>query len=93
MELYVNKNECYGCGACQNACALGAITMQADEEGFLYPVINADLCIDCGKCKKACQIYNVAEREGIEPLVFAGKNKDEEVRARSTSGGIFSVST
>ncbi len=91
MELYVNKSECYGCGACENACALGAITMQADEEGFLYPVIDAHICIDCGKCKQACQIHSLTQREGIQPLVFAGKNKDEEVRARSTSGGMFSV--
>lgn len=89
MELYVNKNECYGCGACENACKRGALKMQADEEGFLYPHIDSALCIECGKCKQVCQIHNLKTRISQEPLVFAAKNKNEEVRRRSTSGGMF----
>ncbi len=89
MELYLNKNECYGCGACENACVAGALKMQADEEGFLYPHINTALCINCGKCQKVCQIHNLKPRIVREPLVFAAKNKDEKTRMRSTSGGMF----
>lgn len=91
MELYLKKNECYGCGACENACKLGALKMQADDEGFLYPYIDSSLCVECGKCKQVCQIHNLKSRIGQEPLVFAAKNKDEEVRERSTSGGMFFV--
>lgn len=32
----------------------GAISMLPDEEGFLYPVIDASLCIRCYKCEKVC---------------------------------------
>lgn len=32
----------------------GAITMLPDEEGFLYPVIDASLCIRCLKCETHC---------------------------------------
>ena len=89
MELFINKQQCYGCGACENACNLGALQMQADEEGFLYPHIDEGKCINCGKCKQVCQIHNLKARLGQEPTVFAAKNKNEEVRSRSTSGGMF----
>ncbi|MBS4897022.1 MAG: 4Fe-4S binding protein [Gordonibacter pamelaeae] len=28
--------------------------MEVDEEGFLYPVIDAIRCIGCGRCLKIC---------------------------------------
>ena len=65
--------------------------MKADSEGFLYPEIDAIKCVDCGKCKSVCQIHSNIPRNTIEPIVFAAKNKDEDVRSRSTSGGMFSV--
>ncbi|MED9970152.1 MAG: 4Fe-4S dicluster domain-containing protein [Ruminococcus sp.] len=32
----------------------GAITMKPDEEGFLYPVIDAEICIRCFRCIEVC---------------------------------------
>lgn len=32
----------------------GAITLLPDEEGFLYPVVDAEICIRCYKCINAC---------------------------------------
>jgi len=34
----------------------GAIYMEDDEEGFLYPVLDASLCIRCYKCVDVCPI-------------------------------------
>lgn len=34
------KKRCSGCTACVAICPKKCITMQADEEGFLYPVVN-----------------------------------------------------
>lgn len=34
----------------------GAIYMESDEEGFLYPVVDASLCIRCYKCLSVCPI-------------------------------------
>lgn len=34
----------------------GAIYMEEDEEGFLYPVVDASLCIRCYKCESVCPI-------------------------------------
>ena len=36
----------------------GAIYMEEDEEGFLYPVVDASLCIRCYKCETVCPIKN-----------------------------------
>lgn len=32
----------------------GAITMLPDEDGFLYPVIDAQICIRCYRCLSVC---------------------------------------
>lgn len=55
-ELYTSKNECCGCTACVFACPENAISMFPDEEGFLYPVVDASVCIGCKACLKACPL-------------------------------------
>ena len=52
--LYKEKEECCGCSACMNICPAHAIQMYPDEEGFLYPRINALKCLRCGKCMRVC---------------------------------------
>lgn len=91
MKLFDEKNQCYGCTACANVCPFNAITMVADEEGFKYPEVNQDLCVECGRCKAVCQIHSLKIKEEIEPIVYAAKNSDDEIRAKSASGGMFSV--
>ena len=62
--------------------------MRADSEGFLYPEVAKDSCIDCGLCEKVCNELHPFERQN--PLrVLAAINKDESVRLKSSSGGIF----
>ncbi len=53
-ELYRDRSECCGCTACEFACPRGAISMEPDEEGFLYPVVDAAVCVRCGRCEGAC---------------------------------------
>lgn len=54
--LYIRKEECCGCTACYAICPESAISMTEDEEGFLYPEIDADKCIKCYQCIKICPI-------------------------------------
>lgn len=91
MNNYLNiieKNNCFGCGACQNICPVDAIYMQEDEEGFLYPCLDEQKCIKCDKCKQVCPVLNKNETNSLPNEVLAGYSDDEE-RIKSSSGGIF----
>lgn len=81
-----NSYECSGCIACMNACAHKAITMEEDEEGFLFPVRNADLCTQCGLCEKVCPFEYPVYRN-TAPVVYAAYDKKN--RTGSASGGLF----
>lgn len=88
MITISNKSYCSGCSACASICPKHCITMQADSEGFLYPVVNEADCIDCGLCEKVChELLPYDERKPIN--VYAAINKDEQVRMNSSSGGMF----
>lgn len=52
--LYESKELCCGCSVCSALCPANAISMVADDEGFLYPEINGDLCLRCNKCLSVC---------------------------------------
>lgn len=61
IELFQNKTDCCGCSACYNVCPRKAISMQEDEYGYVYPVIDQDKCVgvDCaGKSVIIRQIRN-----------------------------------
>ena len=90
MITIKDKKDCCGCHACATVCVKHCIMMLPDEEGFLYPVVDKDACTDCGLCEKVCPIINQSEPR--RPLkVYAAKNKDEEIRRQSSSGGIFTL--
>lgn len=85
-----SKQDCCGCAACVQRCPKQCITMIEDEEGFLYPHVDTASCIDCGLCEKVCPVIHRDEpREPLE--VFAAKNPNEEIRRRSSSGGMFTL--
>lgn len=90
MIEIVEKEKCYGCMACYNTCPKEAIHMEEDKLGFAYPVIDKAKCIECGLCKKVCPALNEKEKKAT-PKVYACINKDDEVRLKSSSGGIFTL--
>ena len=85
----LKPEECCGCTACYASCPTKAITMQPDEvEGFLYPRVDEEKCIDCSKCLRVCQDVRPYQEE---QKIYACWSKDDGLRARSSSGGIFSL--
>lgn len=90
MINITEKQKCCGCTACISVCPQKCISMSADKEGFLYPVVDSDKCIDCSLCEKVCQVLNPVRNE-VEPLVYAVINNDESVRMQSSSGGMFTL--
>jgi len=90
MEQVYNKTkDCSGCRACENICPRNAIKIICDEKGFKYPNINEKDCINCNSCKKVCPM--LSEIEKMEQIkIYASKNKNEEIRNTSSSGGVFS---
>ena len=80
--------DCTGCRSCEQSCALHAITMVEDREGFLYPKIDRELCVLCGQCLKKCPVEGAA-RPGSSPLeLYALQSADTEALVRSASGGV-----
>ena len=92
MPELCEKKLCTGCQACENRCPFGAISMKEDEEGFFYPDINKDLCTECGLCEKTCPVINDPVFVKLnEPEVYACWSNDDEIRDKSSSGGVFSL--
>lgn len=88
IELFNSKSKCCGCSACMNICPKGAISMQEDECGFLYPKIDEDKCVKCGMCMKVCAYQNTVTCSQLKSA-YAGISTSEEIRAVSASGGAF----
>lgn len=56
MIVVKNKADCCGCTACYSVCPKKAISMQQDQEGFLYPFVEISKCIDCKLCDSVLAI-------------------------------------
>lgn len=88
MITISEKKQCCGCNACVQKCPQHCISMNEDEEGFLYPKVDTAICIDCGLCNKVCPVINQIEPK--RPLqVLAAKNNNDKQRLHSSSGGLF----
>ncbi len=86
----VSSSLCTGCAACYNKCPQNAISLEWDDEGFWHPVVKGQ-CINCGFCKKVCPAEEVLKRNDEEPACFAVMAKDEDLRKKSSSGGMFGL--
>ena len=90
MIRLLKREDCCGCGACEQICPNQCISLSPDKEGFLYPIINEQLCNNCHLCERTCPILN--EEPVRKPIkILAAYNRDDNIRAKSSSGGIFTV--
>ena len=83
------KDSCYGCGVCVKKCPFGAISLEENEEGFLYPKISEELCKNCGRCANEC----ISARRDKKDDLYSVKSymaiaKDKEIYNESASSGV-----
>lgn len=78
---------CTGCQACRVACPKNAITMQENEKGNIYPVVDEQLCINCNKCTRICPELSPVNFHDKQDKVLAIWVNQSKKRKYSTSGG------
>lgn len=90
MNVCERVKRCYGCGACENICPFGAVSVKEDASGFLKAVIDKEKCTDCGKCLTVCpQIINSFENTA-QPECY-GAWAEDNIRCKCASGGIYTA--
>lgn len=88
--ISVSKTDCCGCSACAERCPKSCISMLEDQEGFLYPVMDKDKCVNCHLCEQVCPVLDKTA-DYSDSFAYAAKNRNEEERLNSSSGGLFIV--
>ena len=89
--MICSKEKCTGCEACYCVCPKNAITMQEDDYGNIYPIIDNNKCIHCSMCKKVCPQLKKKLDFKTPMTAYAMYVKNTKKRAQSTSGGIASI--
>ena len=91
MIKITDPKQCCGCTACASICSHNAITMQPDNLGFLYPIVDNDKCVDCGLCEKVCAFNdNYDKSQNLQKLdTYAVRHKDIHEVETSRSGAAF----
>ena len=87
MNLFDTKKSCCGCTSCESICPKLAITMQPDENGFIYPHIDYTKCVQCNLCQKVCSYQNNLPAIS-DKNVFVAVSQNTDL-STSASGGLF----
>ena len=88
LKTKIRMDDCVGCSACVNECPKKCLTMKKNSEGFNYPEYDKSQCINCHRCEQVCPI-NKEFQKNFPIQTLAVINKNENIRLKSSSGGVF----
>lgn len=92
MINVIDKAMCCGCSACASACPKNCIEMTSDTLGFLYPKVVTEQCVNCGLCEMICpNLKDEKLSAAVTPKAYAAIGRDNTIRQKSSSGGVFSL--
>jgi NADH-quinone oxidoreductase subunit F len=63
-QLFIDPQNCSGCGACAKVCPAGVITQQDkvfEGKKRAYYVLDAEKCLKCGACQEKCKFDAIKE--------------------------------
>lgn len=89
IDKVITKTNCTGCKLCKDVCPVGAISFEINNEGFWYPTVDENKCINCNICINRCPILQEDFYKKEIRSVYSAWIKDDKIRFKSTSGGIF----
>lgn len=90
-NITIVGSDCCGCNSCYESCPVSAIHLFQNDEGFLYPRVDAEKCIVCGKCINVCPALNYHQSLHKNHTCYLSFNKDASIVRRSSSGGLFTA--
>ncbi len=89
MSIFVEEDNCTGCGACISSCPKSCIEMKVNQHGFQVPKVDTERCISCNICTSVCPQLNLSANSDDTVGVFAFKINNDSARFNSSSGGFF----
>lgn len=83
---------CTGCMACVDVCPTKALNCEYNSEGHLMYSCDTSKCVLCHQCEKTCPVISSFpyKTQGVSKF-YAAWCKDDILRHRSSSGGVFAA--